>query len=513
MPAERLSMRQVREVLRLRSLGRTVREISASVRIGSSTVCDYLLRAQAAKIAWPLPDDLDDQALEDRLFVKPEDHRAQRPLPDWIYVRNELRKKKHVTLSLLWDEYKTEHPADGYQYSQFCDLYRRWAGTLAIWMRQEHRAGEKLFVDFAGDGIPWINPLTGEEQIAWLFVAVLGASNYTFAMATPTQQLPEWVEGHVKTFEFLGGVPLVVVPDQPRVAIKQPCRYDPETNPTYRDLASHYDVCIIPARPAKPRDKAKVEVGVLLVERWIVAALRNRTFFSIREINEAIAVLLEKLNNRPMRKLRRSRKELFHEIDQPVLRPLPASPFEYAHWKVGARVSLDYHIEFERNYYSVPYQLAHQQVDVRATTRAVEIFFRAKRIASHPILPSAHKYSTLPEHMPRAHREHAEWTPSRIVGWAKTVGPSTAEMVECIMRERPHPEQGYRACLGILRLAKRFTQERLEKACARALACKAHSYRSVESMLKNNLEAQPLPSLAIGALPIHDNILGSDYYG
>ncbi len=475
-----------------------------------TTVREYLRRADAAELTWPLPGDLDDQALEDRLFVKPEDHRTHRPLPDWTLIHSELCRKS-VTLSLLWDEYKGQHP-DGYQYSQFCDLYRRWAGTLAIWMRHEHRAGEKLFVDYAGDGISWMNTITGEVHTAWLFVAVLGASNYTFARATPTQQLPDWIDGHVKALEFIEGVPLVLVPDQPRVAIKRPCRYDPETNPTYRDLASHYEVCIMPARPGKPRDKAKVEAGVLLVERWIIAALRNRTFFSLQEINEAIAPLLEKLNNRPMRKLRRSRKELFLELDRPLLRPLPSSPFEYSEWKIGARVNLDYHIEYEKNYYSVPYQLAHEQVDVRATTRAVEIFFRSKRIASHPLLSGAHKYSTLIEHMPRAHREHAEWSPSRIIDWAKRVGPSTAKLVECIMSERPHPEQGYRACLGILRLGKRYSEVRLEKANARALACKSHSYRSVESMLKNNLENQPLPSFTIASLPVHENIRGGDYY-
>jgi len=511
MPAERLSMRKIRDVLRLRSLGIPVRKIAESLHIGSSTVGDYLQRAQAARLSWPLPDDLDDLTLERTLFVSRDDQRPARQLPDWTLVHHELLRKKHVTLALLWDEYKSQNP-EGYQYSQFCDLYRRWAGTLAIWMRHEHRAGEKLFVDYAGDGIPWLNTITGEVHTAWLFVAVLGASNHTFAFATPTQQLPDWIEGHVKALEFLGGVPLALVPDQPRVAIKQPCRYDPETNPTYRDLAAHYGTCIIPARPGKPRDKAKVEAGVLLVERWIIAALRNRTFFSIKEINEAIAVLLEKLNTRPMRKLRRSRRELFLELDRPALRPLPESPFEYADWKIGARVNLDYHVEYEKNYYSVPYQLAHQQVDVRATTKAVEIFLRAKRIASHPLLSDAHKYSTQTEHMPRAHREHAEWTPSRIVDWAKKVGPSTAKLVERIMSERPHPEQGYRACIGILRLGKRFTEERLEKASARALGCKAHSYRSVESMLKNNLEAQPLPSITVGTLPVHENIRGSAYY-
>lgn len=280
MPAERLSMRKVREVLRLLAKRQSVRQMARSLGMPRTTVRDYLRRADAAGLSWPLPDDLDDQALENRLFVQPEDHRALRPLPDWTFLHNELRKK-HVTLALLWDEYKHQNP-EGYQYSQFCDLYRRWAGTLAIWMRHEHRAGEKLFVDYAGDGIPWLNTITGEVHTAWLFVAVLGASNYTFALATPTQQLPDWIEGHVKALEFLDGVPLVLVPDQPRVAIKQPCRYDPEANPTYRDLAAHYGTCIIPARPGKPRDKAKVEAGVLIVERWVTTTQEIPRRFSSR---------------------------------------------------------------------------------------------------------------------------------------------------------------------------------------------------------------------------------------
>ncbi|MGH9390880.1 MAG: IS21 family transposase, partial [Vicinamibacteria bacterium] len=357
-----------------------------------------------------------------------------------------------------------------------------------------------------------VNPLTGEEHTAWLFVAVLGAGSLTFARATATQQLEDWIDCHVKVLEFIGGAPRVFVPDQCRTAVKQTCRYDPVTNPTYRDLAAHYGACIVPARPRRPRDKAKVEAGVLIAERWIIAALRDRTFFSIEEINRAIAPLLEKLNNRLLRKVRRSRSDLFLEVDKPALKPLPVVPFEFADWKIGARVNLDYHIEFERNYYSAPFQYAHEQVDVRATMRTVEIFHRARRIASHVRLSGVGKYSTLAEHMPRAHREHAEWSPSRIIDWAGTVGPSAAQLVERILAERPHPEQGYRACLGILHLGKRYTEVRLEKAAARALACKAHSYRFVESILKNHMEAQPLPSTAIGTLPIHENLRGSEYY-
>lgn len=510
MPAEKLSMRKVREVLRLKALGLSGRQIARSVKIAPATVVEYLRRAKLAGLAWPLPDDLDDAAIEKVLFVQREDQKPSRPLPDWTLIHTELRRK-HLTLALLWEEYKGQHP-DGYQYSQFCDLYRRWAGALEIWMRQEHRGGEKLFVDFSGDGIPWIDPLTGEEREAALFVAALGASSYTYAEAFPSQELPHWINGHVHAYEFLGGVTRVTVPDQPRTAIKRSCRYDPELNPTYRDLAQHYGTCVIPARPRKPRDKAKVEVAVLLVQRWIIAALRRRTFFSIAEINRAIRELLEKLNNRPLRKLRRSRRDLFLELDQPNLLPLPEKPFEFAEWKIGLRVNVDYHIEFETNYYSVPYQLIHQEVDLRATVTTVEILHRAKRVSSHLRLQGQRRFATLTAHMPRSHQAHAEWTPSRIVNWAKQTGPSTGQLVEKIMAERPHPEQGYRASLGILRLAKAYTPQRLEKACARALACRSHSYRSVESILKNRLEDQPLPSRDLVALPLHENLRGSQYY-
>lgn len=510
MPAERLSMRNIREILRLKAMGFSGRKIARSLRLSPTTTSEYLRRAKAAKLSWPLAPELDDEALEQRLFVAPKEQRSTRPQPEWPRIHTELRRK-HVTLALLWEEYRSEQP-DGYQYSRFCQLYREWAGRLAVWMRQEHRGGEKLFVDYSGDGIRFFDRDNGKPKEAQLFVAVLGASNYIFAEVSETQQLPDWLQCHTSALEYLGGVPEIVVPDQPRTSVAKPCRYDPELNPAYDELARHYDTCVIPARPRKPRDKAKAENGVLIAQRWIIAALRNRTFYSIAEINEAIDELLERINNRPLRKLRRSRKDLFEELDKPNLRPLPEKRFEYAEWKVGARVNVDYHIEFEKNFYSVPYQLAHKQVDVRATARTVEIFYQQKRISSHARSYGKYTYSTLREHMPRSHREHLEWTPSRIIHWGKTVGESTAQLLECIMEERPHPEQGYRACLGILRLSKHYGEERLEKAAKRALACRSHSYRSVESILKNGLDDQPLPEVNSQPLPVHENLRGSHYY-
>lgn len=510
MPAERLSMRKVREVLRLDHLGLSGRKIARSLCVGQATVVDYLLRAKLAGLAWPLREDLDDAAIEKLLFVQREDQKPSRPLPDWTWVHTELRRK-HVTLALLWEEYRSQQ-TDGYQYSQFCDRYRRWAGTLSVWMRQEHRGGEKLFVDFSGDGIPWIDSITGELREAQLFVAALGASSGIYAEAFPSQQLPHWITGHVGAYEFFGGVTRLTIPDQTRTAVAKTCRYDPELNPTYQELARHYGTCIVPARPRKPRDKAKVEAAVLLAQRWIIAALRHRTFFSIAEINQAIRELLPKINHRPMRKLKRSRWELFLELDQPNLLPLPEKPYEFAEWRVGLGVNVDYHVEFQTNYYSVPYQLVHQEVDVRAAATTLEVFHRHKRVASHLRSGGEHRHVTDPAHMPRSHREHAEWTPSRIIHWARETGPSTAQLVEKIMDERRHPEQGYRACLGILRLSKRYSPQRLEKACTRALACRSHSYRSIDSILKNHLEDQPLPPRNIIPLPRHENLRGSSYF-
>jgi transposase len=503
-------MRKIREVLRLKSLGVSGCQIARSLKVGAATVSEYLARAKVAGLGWPLPEDLDDEALEKRLFVPREENRRGRPGPDFGWIHTELRKK-HVTLALVWQEYKAKEP-EGYQFSQFCNLYRRWARKGELTMRQEHKGGEKLFVDFSGDGIPWVDPRTGEIREAALFVAVLGASNRTYAEAFENQQLPAWIAGHVHALEYMQGVPRIVVPDQPRTSTSQPCRYDPVLNPTYAELAKHYSTCIIPARPRKPRDKAKVEVAVQVVQRWIIAALRNQTFFSIDELNRAVRELLEKLNNRPIKRLGRSRNQLFEEIDKPQLEPLPHEPYELAEWKIGVRVNIDYHIELEHNYYSVPYQLRRELVDVRATRNTVEIYHQQKRVASHIRRHARSEHSTQREHMPSSHQAHAEWTPSRILRWASEVGPATKTLAEKIIDERTHPEQGYRACLGILRLAKRYTPERLEKAAERALACRSHSYRSVASILEKQLESQPLPRLTQASLPRHENIRGSSYF-
>jgi transposase len=505
-------MRKLREALRLHfELRLSSRKIAKACQASPSTVQGYLGRATVAKLAWPLPPEMDDEALERLLFPAEDQPVKTRPEPDYAVLHLELRRK-HVTLQLLWQEYREAH-ADGYQYSQFCEHYTRWARKLNPTMRQTHQAGQKTFVDFSGDGLTIADPKTGECQTAVLFVAVLGASNLTWAEPVLNQTLPTWLGCHVRAFEFFGGVSEIVVPDNPRTGVTRPHRYEPGLNLAYAELARHYGVAVIPARPRKPRDKAKVEQGVLLAERWILACLRNQVFFSLEEARAAVRKLVDKLNDRPMRRLKKSRRQLFEEVERAALKPLPVTPYELSDW-CTPRVNIDYHVEFEEHFYSVPHGLLHELVDLRATERAVEIFFKHRRVASHPRSFEKHKATTLADHMPSSHRAHAEWTPSRILDWMKKTGPSVAALGEEILRRRPHPEQGFRSCLGVIRLGERYGGDRLERACARAVRHRAFTYRSVEAILKNNLDRADDQAAADqgGALPAHPNVRGSSYY-
>jgi transposase len=491
--------------------GQTNRRIARSCHISRPTVSDYLLRFEKAGLEWPAAAALDDATLEQKLFAAvPVAPIAGRAVPDWSQVHRELRRKG-VTLTLLWHEYKAAHP-EGFQYSWFCDQYRAWTRKLDVVMRQEHRAGEKLFVDYAGQTAEVVDRRTGEIRHAQIFVAVLGASSYTYAEATWTQQLPDWIGAHVRAFQFLGGVSEVLVPDNLRSGVSKAHRYEPDLNPTYADLASHYGVAVLPARVRKPRDKAKAEAGVLLVERWILAVLRHRTFFSLPELNREIARLLERLNTRPFKKLPGTRRELFEQLDRPALHPLPAQPYEFAEWK-KVRVNIDYHVEIEGHYYSVPYQLVRKALEARYSERTVECFHKGQRVASHPRSHLKGRHTTLPEHMPTSHRSYAEWTPQRLIRWAEKTGPATAGMVQTILERRAHPQQGFRSCLGIMRLGKSFGEERLEAACRRALTLGACSYKSIESILRQGLDRKAVPEQQELDLSLeHENIRGSDYY-
>ena len=512
MPAERLTMRKIREVFRLKfECELSNRKIAKSCLIARSTVAEYLYRFHQAALSWPLSEDMDDAQLEQLLYPAPlASFSGSRPLPDCDYIHTELRKKG-VTLSLLWQEYK-EQELHGYQYSQFCHRYRQWAAKIDPVMRQEHRAGEKMFVDYTGQTVTVNDLHTNQMREAQIFVAVLGASNYTYAEATWTQTLPDWIGSHSRTFTFFAGVPKVVVPDNLKSGVKKACFYEPDINPTYLDMANHYGTAVIPARVRKPKDKAKVEVAVQVVERWILARLRNRQFFSLTQLNTAIAELLVKLNNKSFKKLPGCRKQLFNALDRPALNPLPSEPYQYAEWK-KATVNVDYHFEVDRHYYSVPHQLIKNKIDVRITQRTIECFYKNKRVASHIRDYQKGWHTTLEDHMPKSHQKWAQWSPQRFINWAGKIGPHTATLIEMVLNSRTYPQQGFRSCLGILRLAKSYGDGRLEAACRRATAIGGTSYRSVESILKHNLDQKPLPDQSSADEPIeHINIRGGGYY-
>src|SRR3954469_172627 len=450
MPTERLSMRHIREVLRLHySVGMAQRAVARSLGLAQGTVSKYLNRTRRAGLTWPLPPGLDDDArLENRLYPPPSDRPSdERPQPDWALVHRELRRP-NVTLMLLWEEY-CDANSDSFSYAWFCERYKEWTGRLKPTLRQVHVAGEKLFVDYSGHTMEVVDGLSGEIRSAQIFVAVLGASNYTYAEASLSQSLPDWIASHVRAFAYFGGVARQTVSDNLKAGIPRACFHEPMVNRTYADLARHYRTAIVPARPYRPRDKAKVEVGVQIVGRWILARLRHRRFFSLAELNVAIRALLDELNDRPMRGWGMSRRALFEQLDKPALRSLPPLAYEYAEWK-RCRVGLDYHVEIAKHYYSVPHQLLRQEVEARITVATIEIFHRGKRVASHRRNLRPHRPTTVPEHMPSAHRRYRDWTHERIRHEAQAVGPDAAVLVDVILRSRPHPEQGFRSCVGIL---------------------------------------------------------------
>jgi len=506
-----LSMRKVREILRLAiSCGMGQREISRSCSVSPTTVGNYLDIAQEKDLSYAEISHMSDEQLR-QIFQSKKPGQKARPQPNWEEIHQEL-KKKGVTLQLLWQEYKQTYP-DGYQSTQFCEHYNRWRGKLDVSMRQTHKAGERLFVDYAGLTMPVTDRLTGMIRQAQIFVAALGASNYTYAEATRDQKLPNWIASHIRAFEFFGGVPQITVPDNPKVGVSSPCRYEPDLNPTYHDMSVHYGTAIVPARVRKPQDKAKVETAVQIAERWILAPLRGRTFFSLDELNQAIWKLLDQMNKRPFQKLSGSRLSWFESIDSPALMPLPQTRYTFAEWK-SAKVNIDYHIELFRHYYSVPYQLARESVNVRYTWTTVEIFHKNKRVSSHKRSNKEGGHTTCREHMPKSHQAYLEWTPSRIIAWGRKAGEATAQLMQAIMNSRRHPEQGYRSCMGIMRLGRRYSQERLEAACRRAVAIKGYSYKSVRSILEQGLDKLPLPDSTSAPLVAieHNNIRGSEYY-
>jgi transposase len=509
-------MRYVKDILRLKhQSGLSVREIAGSCGLPASTVGDYLQRAQAAGLSWPLPEGLNDDELVARLMkpaaptaATPPAETSAKPLPDWSALHEQLRRKG-MTLQLLWREYRQAHP-DGYQRSQFCRLYRQWARGLDPVLRQVHEPGQKLFVDWAGLRVS-IYPPDAAGSEASLFVAALGFSNKTYVEACPNEQLEQWIGAHCHAFAFFGGLPRIVVPDNPKTAVTRPCRYEPVLHRSYQEMAAHYGTVVLPARIRRPRDKAKVETAVQIVERQLLAPLRDRRFQSVAELNQALRPLLDQLNTQPFQKLEGSREQWFQAREKAALLPLPATPFELATWS-RATVNIDYHAVVDRHGYSVPYQLIHQELEVRSTAQTVEFFHHGKRVAAHARSYAPGRFTTLEEHRPKSHQRSQQWTPSRLINWAAQTGPQCALVVAQILKDKPHPEMGYRSCLGLMRLGKGVGAERLEAACARALRWGTCSYRSIKSILDKGLERLPIEVELPLASPPHENVRGQTYY-
>ena len=516
MTTKRVTMIKLKEILRLKYEAQlSLRQIALCLSLSIGVISKYLQRAEAAGLGWPLPDGMTDKELEARL----QPGRTRKALPemvepDFVKMDQEL-KHKGMTRQLLWEEYAQENPDNHYSYSRFTVLFKRWRNKQSLSMRQQHRVGEKLFVDYCGLTMPVINSDTGEIRQAQVFVAVLGASSYTYAEATWSQALPDWVGSHVRAFEFYGGLPEVVVPDNLKSAVSKACRYDPDINPTYQQMAEHYGVAVVPARPYKPKDKSKAEVGVQVVERWIMMRLRKQVFYTLASLNQAIRFLLDDLNRRPFKKRPGSRRSQFEQLDQPVLRPLPATAYEYRHVK-KARVHLDYHVEYDRHYYSVPYQLVKEEVIVHAGDTMLAIFHQGQQVAIHPRSHRARGHTTDPRHMAKAHLKHQDWSPQRFLSWAASIGQHTQVVIQHQLESRRHPEHGYRACLGLLNLSKKYGKDRLEAACHRATHIGGMHYKNIASILGNSMDKVPIDrskAEPTSTLPLtHDNVRGSDYY-
>jgi transposase len=512
MPAKReLSMRQLRHLLRLHHGGVSAREMGRRLGVARSTIQDNLKRAAAAGLAWPLADDLTDEVLEQRLFGRAGFATGQRRRaePDWAALAREL-KRPGVTMMILWEEYR-EINQEGYGYSRFCDLLRGFERRLSPVMRQHHVAGEKAFVDYSGKRIPIVDPTTGEVHEAEIFVGVLGASNLTYAEATWTQQLPDWTGAHVRMFRFFGGAPKLLVPDNLKSGVNKASFYDPEINRTYGALAAYYSIGILPARPHKPRDKAKVEAGVRFAQTYILGRLRAQTFFSLAECNEAIKIVMQRMNERTMRHLGVSRRELFEKIEREALNPLPVDDWEFAEWR-RARVNLDYHIEIHDFLYSVPHALIRAEVEVRVTERIVEVFYRGQRVAVHQRRYMGRKHGTDPDHMPSSHRFLAEWTPDRFRRWAGKIGPNTEALISAVLASRKHPEQGFRTCLGMLRSYRGLDPARVEAVSARALELGVLNCKGVASLLARKLDDAAAKNDPPVTLFDHANLRGPGYY-
>ncbi len=512
MATKRLTMRKIGEVLRLSlSAQLSIRQISRSTKVSVGAIQKLLSKANELGLEWPLPEELDEVSLA-QLFYPKSDAQSTPHLqqPDWPCVHQEL-KRKGVTKQLLWEEYCQEYPNRSYSYSQFCERYRQWLGKQKRSMRQIHKAGEKCFVDYCGLTVPIINSATNETREAQVFAGVLGASNYTFAEATYSQSLPDWLGSHARMFEYFGGCSEIIVPDNLRSGVSKACRYDPDLNPSYQQLAAHYGVAVIPARPYKPKDKAKAEVGVQLVERWILARLRKQRFFSLQELNQYVSKLLEELNLKPFKQLAGNRKQAFEQLDKPALRPLPAHAYQYVEIK-QVKVNIDYHIEYHKHLYSVPHQYVGETLELHAGENMISLYFRQQKVATHP---RKHRpgTTTVGSHMPQRHQKHQKWTQGRLKTWAKDQGPNVLKWLERQLISKTHPEQAYRVCLGLLNLCKEYPTQRINDACGIANREGLYRLKHIKSILKSNLDQLPKQLALPVTLPQHHgNIRGANHF-
>ena len=511
MPNERVSMSKLKQLIALQTSNLSVRAMGRALGLSVGAVSKYLRAVRAAGISPEEAERLSETELERRVFgPTPPGKPPRRVAPDCAWIHSELKRHRHVTLQLLWEEYADRHGAAAYRRSAFCEHYRRWERRLKRSMRQRHFAGEKLFVDYAGRTVP-IYGARGEESFrAQLFVSALGASGYAYAEATRTQALPDWLASHVRALEFYGAAPTILVPDNPKVGVTRADRYEPDLQRSYEELAAHYGTVIIPARPYRPKDKSRVELSVLLVCRWILARLRHQRFFSLDELNGAIRPLLTEMNDRPYQRLPGSRRSVFEALDRPAMRTLPEAPYTFAEWRERT-VAFDYHVEVERHYYSVPHALVGHSVWARYSAATVEIFFRSQRVAAHVRSYQRGAHTTLPEHMPKAHRAHAEWSPRRLIQWGESIGAHAGSVVAHLLHAKPHPEQGYRACLGLLALVRQYGEERFEIACRLAVHLGSPTRKSVKSILQSGRDLRPQESAEL-ALPTHGNVRGPGYY-
>ena len=506
-------MRKLREVLRLRlQAGLSMRQIRDSLKLSLGAIQKVTRKAEEIGLDWQAIEQLDDQQLAGQFYPESDIRSSnQFQLPDWVEIYQEL-KRKGVTKLLLWEEYTQHYPNRCYSYSQYCTLYLDWLKKQRRSMRQTHRAGEKLFVDYAGQTVPIVSSSTGEIRTAQIFVAVLGASNYTFCEATWSQKLPDWINSHVRAFNFIGGVPAMVVPDNLKSAVTKACRYDPELNPSYQQLAAHYGTALVPARPLKPKDKAKAEVGVQIIERWILARLRHHTFFSLSELNVCIKALLKEVNNKPFKQFKGTRQQWFDSIDKPALFPLPKQVYQYTDIKT-VKVNIDYHIQYDDHFYSVPHHLVGEKLELHAKEHLIELYFHHQRITSH-----ARKYhpgmTTVPEHMPVKHEKHHQWTPGRLMNWAKDIGDDVLLWIKTVLNQRQHPEQAYRVCLGLLNLSRGYPAERLNKACAIANKNSLYKLKHIKDILRSNQDQLvPENQESLPTLPqTHENIRGPESF-